>query len=99
MEHVAALLLILGCSEGTEECGLVQDRLPQFETVQSCEAQREPEALHFLGEHPVVVAQCVPVDPANDAGWTLSWYVAPNGAILASTAPVAPPPRNPIVWI
>lgn len=95
MEHVAAMLLILGCTDGAMDCASTQTKLSQFETVQACESVMVEDMMTFVSEHEVVLAQCVPVDPALNQGWELSWTVSDNGKINALANPL-PMQQSPI---
>src|SRR5690606_10443221 len=64
MEHIAAILLIVGCSSDLTQCRELPAPTPLFETTEEC-AQTQPFALDDLaGRRPRVFGTCVAVDPA-----------------------------------
>jgi len=89
MEHVAALMLIVGCSDGMAQCDGLQDRMPLFETATACRAAIMDEIIAHVGARPYVLGHCIDVDPAIPAtGWSVSWTVSAAGVIEASADPV-----------
>lgn len=88
MEHVAALLLIVGCSADLGDCRELPAPVPIFETAGECDAEL-PRVLSALdGAFPHVVARCVAVDPAmEEADAELAWDVRPDGSLVAGIAP------------
>jgi hypothetical protein len=85
MEHIAALLLIVGCSADMKECRELPAPTPIFETAQECDAEL-PVALRQLeGAGDRVVATCVFVDPAmEEEDAELVWDIRPDGSLVAS---------------
>ncbi|MCR4267077.1 hypothetical protein [Nitratireductor sp. ZSWI3] len=89
MEHIAALLLIVGCSGNLGECRELPAPTPVYETFEECEAEKPVSLRELSSEAPHVVATCVYVDPAleyDDA--TIEWDVTPDGKLVASIEPV-----------
>jgi hypothetical protein len=85
MEHIAALLLIIGCSQDLKQCQELPAPAPLYETVEECEAQVALTSRMVSGQRPKVFVQCVTVDPAlaeEDA--VLTWDVLPDGTLYAS---------------
>lgn len=85
MEHIAALLLIIGCSDDLARC----EELPAqssavFETAEECETEVPKSLSLFTGTHPQIFAQCIPVDPAMEEDAVLTWDVKPDGTLIAS---------------
>ncbi|MEP9399180.1 hypothetical protein [Mesorhizobium sp. KR2-14] len=91
MEHVAALLLIIGCSGDLKQCGELPARVPLYETAEEC-ASALPFALQdWQGRKPRVFARCVPVDPAmEEEDAQLAWSVSPEGGLTASVYAAEP---------
>lgn len=85
MEHIAALLLIVGCSGDLKTCDELPSPVTIFETAADCDAQL-PATLRELGsKRPKVLATCVPVDPAmEEEDAELVWDIAPDGTLRAS---------------
>jgi hypothetical protein len=85
MEHIAALLLVIGCSQDLQQCQELPAPVPLYETVEECEAEVAPTLSVLTGQRPKIFAQCVTVDPAlaeEDA--VLEWDVLPDGTLYAS---------------
>lgn len=87
MEHIAAILLIVGCSNNLADCSELPAPATMFafEDAHDCQ-DALPVTLHQLaGTSPRVIARCVYVDPANDkADAVLTWTVDTDGALIAS---------------
>lgn len=85
MEHIAALLLIIGCSDDLAQCRELPAPVPVFETVEECESELPVSIGSFTGQHPQIFAQCVTVDPAlEEEDAELAWDVKPDGTLVAS---------------
>jgi hypothetical protein len=85
MEHIAALLLIVGCSENLAQCRELPAPVPIFETSEECDAELPASLRGFTGRYPRVFAKCVFADPAmEEEDATLVWDVRPDGTLDAS---------------
>lgn len=85
MEHVAALLLIIGCSDDLRTCAELPAPVPIYETLEECQSELRPALAASRGARPHVVATCVEVDPAlEEADAELTWDVRPDGTLVAS---------------
>jgi hypothetical protein len=85
MEHIAALLLVIGCSQDLQQCHELPAPVPLYETVEECEAEVAPTMNVLTGQRPKIFARCVTVDPAlaeEDA--VLTWDILPDGTLYAS---------------
>jgi hypothetical protein len=83
MEHIAALLLIIGCSGS--DCRELPAPVPLFETLEECQAELQPAVAQFTTSHPQVFAKCVEVDPAmEEEDAELVWDITPDGTLHAS---------------
>lgn len=91
MEHIAAILLIVGCSNDLTQCRELPAPVPVFETAEEC-AQTRPFALDELaGRKPRVLGTCVAVDPAlEELDAEIVWSITPDGHLDASVEPFAP---------
>lgn len=88
MEHIAALLLIVGCSADLADCRELPAPVPIFETAEECDAELPRAFAGYDGAYPHVVARCVAVDPAmEEADAELVWDVLPDGSLVASVEP------------
>ena len=85
MEHIAALLLIIGCSDDLGSCRELPAPIPVYETYEECEGDL-PVAMGMMnGEASRVMAKCVFVDPAlEEEDAELVWDITPEGALEAS---------------
>ena len=85
MEHIAALLFVVGCSNSMTDCRELQVPVSVFETEQACTAER-PFALGDLqGRAPHIVGKCLTVDPALEDDYDqIVWNVKPDGTLIAS---------------
>ncbi|AZO11241.1 MULTISPECIES: hypothetical protein [unclassified Mesorhizobium] len=85
MEHIAALLLVIGCSNGMTDCRELSVPVSVFETFEECTAER-PFALDGLrskAQH--VIGECLAVDPALEDDYDqIAWNVRPDGTLEAS---------------
>lgn len=85
MEHIAAVLFIVGCSPDLAQCHELPAPAPIFETAQDC-ASEQPFALEDMaGRAPRVLATCIAVDPADEEeNGEIDWTVTPAGGLTAS---------------
>ncbi|QPC85721.1 hypothetical protein GA830_02470 [Mesorhizobium sp. NBSH29] len=85
MEHIAALLLIIGCSNDLGECKELPAPAPIFETAGEC-MEALPEGIAtYAGRHPRVIARCIDVDPAMEEEYAeLTWDVTKEGVLIAN---------------
>ncbi len=85
MEHIAALLLIIGCSHDLAECRELPAPVPVFETTEECDEELPVSVSSFRGKDLRILAQCVAVDPAlEEEDAELAWQVNPDGTLNAS---------------
>ena len=84
MEHIAALLLIIGCSDDLAQCRELSPPVSVYETTEECEGDLQPSISLFTTKHPQVFGQCVEVDPAiEEEDAKLVWDVKPDGTLYA----------------
>lgn len=85
MEHIAALLLVIGCSGDLGDCRELPVDVPIFETREECQSELQAVRNKDIDAAPRVFATCVNVDPAlvyDDA--ELVWDVTEPGRIEAA---------------
>jgi hypothetical protein len=88
MEHIAALLLIIGCSSDLGECRELPAPVPVFETEQECDAALPAAFNARKNDDARVFARCVFVDPAmHEQDAELVWDINPDGMLVASVEP------------
>lgn len=87
MEQIAAILLLLGCSDDGRVCTELHPRQANFDTEASCEAA-VPDALRMAGEeNPLALAKCVPFEPLADGQVDIVWHLNDRGELFASVVP------------
>lgn len=87
MEHIAALLLVIGCTNSMADCHELQVPVSVFATADECTAERPFAVGDVRGQAQHVVAKCLPVDPALEDDYDrIVWNVHPDGSLDASLA-------------
>lgn len=85
MEHIAALLLIVGCSGDRGQCRELPAPTPIFETMEECRAALPLSLKGARGKDLQVFADCVHVDPAlEEEDAVLDWNVTKDGRLVAT---------------
>ena len=85
MEHIAALLLVIGCSNTMTECHELSVPVSVFETAAECTAERPFALTDVQGQASHIVAECLTVDPALEDDYDqIVWNVRPDGTLDAS---------------
>ena len=88
MEHIAALLLIIGCSDDLARCQELPAPTSIYETKEDCDRKLPSSLGAFTGQFEQLYAQCIPVDPAlEDEDAELVWNVHPDGTLTAAVEP------------
>lgn len=85
MEHIVALLLVIGCSGDMTDCRELSVPVSVFETAAACTAERPFAMGDVQGQAQHIVAKCLPVDPALEDDYdTIAWNVRADGTLDAS---------------
>lgn len=85
MEHIAALLLVIGCSDTMTECRELTVPVSVFETFEACTAERPFALADVRDQARHVVGECLVVDPALEDDYDqIVWTVRPDGSLEAS---------------
>lgn len=85
MEHIAALLLIVGCSNGLDQCRELQAPLSVFETMAECATARPEIVKRLQDPKQKVFSRCLVVDPALEDDYDqIIWNVQADGTFDAS---------------
>lgn len=85
MEHIAAVLLVIGCSNAMTECRELPVSVSVFESAQECAAERPFALSDVQGQAPRIIAKCLSVDPALEDDYDqIVWNVRPDGTLDAS---------------
>lgn len=82
MEHIAAIMLLVGCSQGNLECRELEAPVVAFEAAEECRDMLRPSIAAARTGTRVVYGACAEVDPAlfvEDA--TIEWDFTPKGAL------------------
>ncbi len=84
MEHIAALLLIVACSDDLAQCRELESQSAVYETQEECEDDLQPAISLSVTKHPKIFGKCVVVDPALDEeDANLVWNVKADGTLFA----------------
>lgn len=87
MEHIAALLLVIGCSNTMADCRELQIPVSVFATADQCVAERPFAMGDVRGQAQHIVAKCLAVDPALEDDYDqIVWNVRQDGTLDASLA-------------
>jgi hypothetical protein len=85
MEHIAAVLLIIGCSDDLAQCRELPAPVAIYESSEECETELAASLRGFTGEFSQLFAQCLAVDPAlEEEDVVLSWGIRDDGVLVAS---------------
>lgn len=85
MEHIAAIMLLIGCADDLSLCREIRVEVPFHETVAECERQIEPAMVAVSDRYPQLFGQCLEVDPADEhADNDLVWNVNVDGVLVAA---------------
>lgn len=89
MEHIAAFLLIVGCSQDMVQCEELPAPEAVYETVQDCDAVLPSYTQRFKGAHPQLLAECFEVDPLlTEVDAEIVWEITKDGRLLATVEPI-----------
>jgi hypothetical protein len=85
MEHIAALLLVVGCSNAMTACRELPVPVSVFETDAECTAARPFAVADLQGRAQHIIAKCLAVDPALEDDYdAVVWNVRADGTLDAS---------------
>ncbi|RIK87866.1 MAG: hypothetical protein DCC69_03475 [Hyphomicrobiales bacterium] len=92
MEHIAAFLLIVGCSPDLAQCRELPAPLPVYETIEDCQAGIGAASAAHEGAAPRVFSRCFEVDPLlTETDAEIVWDVTAEGGLTATVEPYEPP--------
>lgn len=92
MEHIAAFLLIVGCSPDLADCRELPAPLPVYETIEDCQAEIDAATIAHQGEAERVLSRCFEVDPLlTETNAEVVWDVTAGEGLTASVEPYEPP--------
>lgn len=82
MEHIAAILVLIGCGHGDVSCEEVPAPTVAYETVEMCERDMERVLRESSDRYPVTYGTCELVDPALFEGdAVVAWDFTPTGEL------------------
>jgi len=85
MEHIAAVLLIVGCSGNLKACTELPVDVSIYETYEECAADLDPTVASLKSARDKVFGTCVYVDPAmEEEDAELVWNIGADGRLHAS---------------
>jgi len=82
MEQLAAILLIVGCSEDLTSCQQVPAPVPIYASAAECEASLPDAVGGQIDGFPQILARCVTTEEPQ--GTRLTWNVSTEGHLFAS---------------
>lgn len=92
MEHIAAFLLIIGCSSDLADCRELPAPLPVYETAEDCRAQIDSATAAHHGEAARIISGCFAVDPLlAETDVEIVWDVSEEKGLTVSVEPYAAP--------
>jgi hypothetical protein len=84
MGNIAALLLLIGCSDDLSQCRELPAPTIYYDTKQDCDRALPSSLGAFTGQFEQLYAQCIPIDPALQKNARSIWKVYPDGTLIAS---------------
>ena len=98
MEHIAAIMLLVGCSHGSLACDELPAPQVAFETMEDCVGAL-PSALGGVGAGKRIVhGRCAVVDPAwIEEDVEISWRMSRENGLEVEVRQVSPPAEGVVV--
>lgn len=91
MEHIAAFLLLVGCSPDLTQCHELPAPLLVYETIEDCQAEIGVVAAMHKKAADRVFSQCFEVDPLlAETDAEIVWDVTETDGLTASLEPYQP---------
>ncbi|MDQ0319247.1 hypothetical protein QO002_001385 [Pararhizobium capsulatum DSM 1112] len=88
MEHVAAILMLVGCGYGNVDCRELPASRVGYETAEECQSDLKPVVAGVHSAAPVIYAKCAAVDPAlfieDSENARVLWTVTPQDELRVS---------------
>lgn len=92
MEHVAAILLLIACSDDLGTCTETHGSQISYETMQDCDTDLPVLTHEINGRAPAILGTCLEVDPAlvyDDA--EIVWDVSEDGKLSGRIQAIGDP--------
>lgn|SRR6218665_3692436 len=88
MEHIAAIMMLVGCGYGSVDCKELPISTVGYETFEDCQEKLRPTVSEIETSSVMIYGKCTPVDPALsfeelDAAH-ISWTVTPRDELHVS---------------
>ncbi|WP_337183588.1 hypothetical protein [Shinella sp.] len=98
MEHIAAIMLLVGCNSGSLACEELPAPQVAFETMQDCLGAL-PAALGDAGvSKRIVHGRCAAVDPAwVEEDVEITWHLTRQNRLEVSVQTVSPPAEGLVI--
>jgi hypothetical protein len=98
MEHIAAIMLLVGCSHGSLTCEELSAPQVAFESMEEC-VTALPAALGGAGDGKRIVhARCAVIDPAwIEEDVEISWHMSRENGLQVDVRQVSPPAEGVVV--
>lgn len=91
MEHIAAILLMIGCSGDLAKCEEIAVPTFAYETMEDCNSDLSSVRSAAEGTYPRMFAECLSVNPMLvEADAELVWDIE-DGKLVASLEPMVEP--------
>ncbi|WP_075293261.1 hypothetical protein [Pararhizobium arenae] len=82
MEHVAAIMMLVGCGYGNVNCHELPASAAAYETMEDCQERLRPTVAAIETSAKVIFGKCQAVDPAlfieDEANARIRWSVTPD---------------------
>lgn len=88
MEHIAAIMLLLGCNDSASACTELPAPQVGYETVEICEDAVEPALYGASSDYPMILAKCIPVDPLAEGDLEIVWDINAQNQLVAEAVPL-----------
>ncbi|OQP84426.1 hypothetical protein BTR14_19895 [Rhizobium rhizosphaerae] len=76
MEHIAAIMMLVGCSAGNNHCAEIEPPVFAFETMQECQRDLRPAIGTVRRDYGAIYGKCAEVDPALEDDYTgIAWHI------------------------
>jgi hypothetical protein len=94
MEHVAAIMMLVGCGYGNVDCHELPASAAAYETMEDCQERLRPTVATIETSAKLIFGKCEAVDPAlfieDEANARIRWSVTPDEELHVSIDVVEP---------
>ena len=88
MEHIAAIMMLVGCGYGNVDCRELPVSAVGYETVEDCQSMLRPTVADLDTSANVIYGKCEPVDPlvfiGNPGNPRIRWVVTSQDELHVS---------------